>query len=301
MQIKTVPEDFVVTEIAQLPLGKGKHDYYLLQKKGWTTLDVIKKLAHFLQIPLKDIGYAGNKDKQAVTSQYISVFHSSRKKVEQFSLPDVTLTYQGSGEKRITLGMLNGNQFTLVVRDLDERKALSITKIKNYFDEQRFGVEKHNVPVGKALAEGRFQDACNFLELLHEGKDYLKALRKLPKKLLRLYISSYQSYLWNIVAAQVDDVETIPLVGFLTELEGEIGKLYAALLKKEGITQENFLMRSLPELSAEGSERALYADVKHFSYTYEEDELHPLKYKCLLHFELPKGAYATMVVKQLFS
>ena len=233
MQIKTLPEDFVVREVAQLPLGKGKYDYYLLQKKGWTTLGAVKRLADFLQIPLKDIGFAGNKDKQAVTTQFISIFGVSRKKVEQFSLSDVTLTYQGSGDKRLRLGDLEANTFDIIVRDLPERKALSITKIKNLFDDQRFGVEKNNVPVGKALIQGRFKDACDLLQLPYDGKDYLKALRNIPKRLLRLYVSSYQSYLWNTVADKVEDVETVPLVGFLTELTGKVGTLYKTLLKKE--------------------------------------------------------------------
>ncbi len=300
MQIKTVPEDFIVREVATLPLGKGKYDYYLLQKKGWTTLGAVKRLAQFLQIPLKDIGFAGNKDKQAVTSQYISIFNASRKKVEQFTLPDVTLTYQGCGDKRLRLGDLEGNAFDIVVRDLPERKALSITKIKNLFDDQRFGVEKNNIPVGKALIQGRFKDACDLLQLEYEGKDYLKALRKIPKRLLRLYVASYQSYLWNSVAEQVEDVETVPLVGFLTELTGKVGTLYKALLKKEGVKPENFLLKSMPELLNEGDARLLYATVNNFSYTYEEDELHPMHFKCLLRFGLQKGAYATMVVKQLF-
>ncbi|HLC72690.1 MAG TPA: tRNA pseudouridine(13) synthase TruD [Candidatus Nanoarchaeia archaeon] len=301
MQIKTVPEDFVVREIATLPLGKGKYDYYLLQKKGWTILGAVKRLADFLQIPLKYIGFAGNKDKQAVTTQYISVLSVPRKKVEQFSLPDVTLTYAGSGDQRLRLGDLEGNAFDIIVRDLPERKALSIMKIKNFFDDQRFGVEKNNVPVGKALIQGRFKDACDLLEIQYAGKDYLKALRLIPKKLLRLYVSSYQSYLWNIVADKLEDVETVPLVGFLTELDGKIGTLYKTLLKKEGVKPEDFLLKSMPELLNEGDERLLYAAVKDFSYTYEEDELHPMHFKCLLHFELQKGAYATMVVKQLFT
>lgn len=301
MQIKTIPEDFVVREVATLPLGKGKYDYYLLQKKGWTTLGAVKRLAQFLQIPLKDIGFAGNKDKQAVTTQAISVLGVSRKKVEQFSLADITLTYQGSGDKRLTLGALEGNAFDIIVRDLLERKALSITKIKNLFDDQRFGVEKNNVPVGKALIQERFKDACDILELDYEGKDYLKALRLIPRKLLRLYIASYQSYLWNIVAEQVkEDVVLLPMVGFLTELEGIVGKLYETLLKQEGVKQEDFLLKSLPELASEGGERPLYVEVQDFSYTYDEDEMHPMRYKCTLHFRLQKGAYATMVVKQLF-
>lgn len=300
MQIKTVPEDFIVREVATLPLGKGKYDYYLLEKRGWSTLDVVQRLAKFLQIKTQDIGYAGNKDKQALTSQYISVLGAPRKRVDTFSLEGIKLIFQGSGDKRITLGALEGNSFTIIVRDLVERKALEITRIKNFFDDQRFGVEKHNVPVGKALVQGRFKDACDLLELSYEGKDYLKALRKLPKKLLRLYVASYQSYLWNIVAEQVEDVETIPLFGFLTELIGDIGKIYATLLKKEKACHEDFLMKSFPELSSEGDERLLYAPVKDFSYTYDEDEMHAMKYKCTLQFTLPKGAYATMVVKQLF-
>ncbi len=300
MQIKTIPEDFVVREVATLPLGNGKYDYYLLQKKGWTTLGAVKRLAHFLQIPLKDIGFAGNKDKQAVTCQYLSVTGVPRKKVEQFVLPDVTLTYQGSGDKRLNLGDLIGNAFDIIVRDLPERKALSITKIKNYFDEQRFGVKQQNAPIGKALIQGRFKDACDLLEISYDGKDYLKALRLIPKKLLRLYVASYQSHLWNIVAEKTEDVETLPLLGFLTDLTGKTGTLYKNLLKKEGVKPEDFLLKSMPELLTEGDERPLYAAVQNFSYTYENDELHPMHFKCLLHFELQKGAYATMVVKQLF-
>src|SRR3989338_8330516 len=246
MQIKTIPEDFVVKEVATLPLGKGKYDYYLLQKKGWTTLGAVKRLADFLQTHLKDIGFAGNKDKQAVTSQYISIFCVPRKKVEHFVLSDVTLTYQGSGDKRLRLGDLEGNAFEIIVRDLPERKALSITKIKNLFDDQRFGVEKHNVLVGKALIQGRFKDACDLLQLTYAGKDYLKALRLIPKKLLRLYVASYQSHLWNIVAEQVEDVQTVPLIGFLTELTGKVGTLYKILLKKEGVKLEDFLLKSMP-------------------------------------------------------
>jgi tRNA pseudouridine13 synthase len=300
MQIKTLPEDFVVREVAALPLGKGSYDYYLLEKRGLGTLEVVQQIADSLHIRLQDVGFAGNKDTRAVTFQYISLRGVPRKQVESLSLSHIRLTYQGSGSERITLGDLEGNAFTLVVRDLDEQKSLSISNIKNYFDDQRFGVEQKNIPVGKALVQGRFKDACDLLKLSYNGKNYVEALRKVQKKLLRFYVASYQSYLWNTVANNLNAVATVPLVGFLTELTGEIGALYKNLLEHEGIRQTDFLFKPLPGLMVEGDERPLYVVVKNFSYAYADDDLHPKKFKCILRFELQKGAYATMVVKQLF-
>jgi tRNA(Glu) U13 pseudouridine synthase TruD len=60
------------------------------------------------------------------------------------------------------------------------------------------------------------------------------------------------------------------------------------------------LIRQFPEISVEGSERDTFVNVKNFKYRYENDELNNGKFKCILEFSLPKGAYGTIVVKELF-
>ncbi|MEK6903643.1 MAG: tRNA pseudouridine(13) synthase TruD [Nanoarchaeota archaeon] len=302
MIFKEEPEDFVVEEIRTLPsLAQGAYVYYLLTKRNITTPEAAAFLSEHLHIPPSHIGYAGNKDKRAVTTQYISFPWNSRKPLQQsYSFTGMSLTYVTHATERITLGDLEGNRFVITIRDLSTQQKLTVDQIRNLFDDQRFGAEQKNIPIGKALVRGRFQEACDLLQLSYTENNYAAALRTVQKKLLRFYVASYQSYLWNLVARQVHHIETVPLVGFLTELTGDVGRLYRALFEHEGITLDNFLFKSLPELMVEGDERPLFVAVKNFSYTYDADELHPTKFKCVLRFELQKGAYATIVVKQLF-
>ena len=72
-KIKQIPEDFIVKEINDIILNNdGKYSYFLLKKKNYNTLNAIKAIAKKLKINEKDIGFAGNKDKEAVTKQTIS-------------------------------------------------------------------------------------------------------------------------------------------------------------------------------------------------------------------------------------
>src|SRR5687767_11569574 len=73
-RIKTSPEDFVVDEIpAYEPSGEGTHLYLHVRKKNRTTDDVVKEIARALEVPPREIGVAGLKDKIAVATQWISV------------------------------------------------------------------------------------------------------------------------------------------------------------------------------------------------------------------------------------
>src|SRR3989338_6020717 len=70
--IKTKPEDFIVKEIIELKEGKGRYLYVEVEKTNWNTLDLVNKLSDILNISRKNIGFAGYKDKNAVTVQYFS-------------------------------------------------------------------------------------------------------------------------------------------------------------------------------------------------------------------------------------
>lgn len=284
MKIKELAEDFIVKEVLDLHVEEGPYHYYFVTKKNWNTLDLVKEIAQRLHV--KDVGYAGLKDKQAVTSQYISI----EKKIN-FSIKDVEFKYLGTGKQRIFLGSLRGNEFVITLRDLDTQLS-PVKEVINFFGEQR--LSEKNALIGKMLVKKQFKDACVELKIIAEKNDCVGALKKLGKERLKFYVHAYQSELWNKIAEK-SKKKTIPIIGYLTE-----GKDYDKILKKEGLTKEDFILRSIPEIGVEGGERSRVVKVENFkTLSYEDDELHPGKKKQVVSFFLEKGAYATTVLEAI--
>jgi len=141
--IKSIPEDFIVEEKADLPLGdKGGYRVYLLQKSNWTTLDLLYSLSHSLSVPFKKFSYGGKKDKHGLTSQFITI-----KDKRDFSKQgkDYSLVSKGFMERRMSPDLIRGNSFKVTLRNLQdlERIEKNIEETKkfgfpNFFDAQRF-------------------------------------------------------------------------------------------------------------------------------------------------------------------
>ncbi len=326
-KLKQRYEDFLVREVMHLNTAKsGNYGYYLLRKRNWSTLDAIERIAKALRIKSSLIGLAGNKDKWAITEQYISIYKVDRKRVEELKIKDIDLRFIGYGRDKINLGSLEGNQFDIIVRNLEEKRQLHADYVENYFDEQRFGFNLNTHLVGKAIVKKDFKNACEILKLKADGNDYIGALRKDSRRVLRFYIHSYESWIWNKVAARylsknykIDkkfkiigeelvfvsnpdkkDV-TIPIIGYLMDIKDkEINKIYETILDDEDLQTNDFIIKQMPEISSEGNQRMLFIKIKDFNYGYNNDELNKGKYKARLTFMLPKGAYATVVVKKLF-
>ena len=334
-RIKQQPEDFVVEEIMELKKSEsGKYAYFLLEKKGQTTEEAVQRVSKSSGIPRKLISYAGAKDKEAVTRQFICVPSEYRNKI---SLPE-----QGHGDERIGLGSNTGNRFTIVVRGLDSDVAAGKpTQVPNYFDEQRFSAD--NADIGLAIIKGDFGKATALLAT-HEGRyeqemkrflgeqpgNHVGALQIIPKKTLLLFVHAYQSRIWNRAAAahlkttsnagreitysegtlffpyEKREQEQIALPGFESELEGEAagscGMLVQAELDHDEVSLRDFIVRQMPELTCSGDVRDLFVEPADFSASEpQDDELNPGKKKITISFSLPKGSYATMVVKALFA
>ncbi|MBI5797522.1 tRNA pseudouridine(13) synthase TruD [Candidatus Woesearchaeota archaeon] len=165
-------------------------------------------------------------------------------------------------------------------------------EIINFFGEQRFSSK--NVMLGKLLITKKFKEACAELNLSAERNDFVGALKSLGREKLKLYLHAYQSELWNRLAKK-SKKKVLHIIGFLTE-----GKDYDNILKEEGITKENFILRAIPELSSEGTERKRIIPIKNFkTISFEDDELNPGKKKQVISFYLQKGAYATTLIEQL--
>ena len=96
IKVKVKPEDFIVEEVADLSFQKaGNFCVYLLKKRGWNTVDVLKNLSKKLNLPSSDFSYGGKKDKYALTSQYITIGRQDYKQ----TTPSVSAPLQGEVER----------------------------------------------------------------------------------------------------------------------------------------------------------------------------------------------------------
>jgi tRNA pseudouridine13 synthase len=319
--LKAGPEDFRVDEIpAYEPCGQGAHLWLRVEKTGRTTRDVVREAARLLGVQERDVGVAGLKDRQAVTTQWLS-FPVARD-------PDpASLAGQGwrvvaasrHGNKLRT-GHSRGNRFAIVVRggDLERARAaagaLSVRGLPNFFGTQRFGVEGRNADLGRGILRGSADP-----EARRAARD---------RFLRRLCISAWQSLLFNRWLAErmadgllaralpgdamkkldsggtftcedpavdqprVDRFEISPagpMFGHsLPPLTGEPGQREARIVAADGLTVED-LARGGGE--AEGTRRAARIPVA--------VELEPVEGGYRASFPLPRGSYATVVMGEL--
>ncbi len=172
--MRSVPEDFFVEEIdAFAPSGEGEHLLLSIEKRAMNTAFVARLLAQWAGVDESAIGYAGLKDRHAVTRQRFSVHLPGR------AAPDVAALeagVPGLGEgqslrvlgqarhaRKLPRGALAGNRFLLVLRDVEgdraaidgRLQALAATGVPNYFGEQRFGREGANLGNALAMFGGR--------------------------------------------------------------------------------------------------------------------------------------------------
>ncbi|MCF6158566.1 MAG: tRNA pseudouridine(13) synthase TruD [wastewater metagenome] len=172
IKTKVKPEDFIVEEVAEIPINKtGDFCVYLLWKRGQNTTEVLKKLSKQSGIPLSCFSYGGRKDKYASTSQYITIARNSLRQLPRnhpwspFKKEETgkirrplftkeereenhSLEFIGFTDREMGPDLIKGNIFQITVRNLtraDIQYALSeIDRVKqdgypNYFDDQRFG------------------------------------------------------------------------------------------------------------------------------------------------------------------
>ena len=176
-QIRTTPEDFRVEEIASFePSGSGEHLLLTIEKRGINTAFVARRLAQWAGVSEMGIGYAGMKDRHAVTRQRFSVHLPKRVAPD---LDGLQVEPAGSGDpansERLTViehqwhsrklprGALAGNRFVLALRDVAGQReaiesrlqAIAAHGVPNYFGEQRFGRDGDNIANARAMFAGR--------------------------------------------------------------------------------------------------------------------------------------------------
>ncbi|HOI59076.1 MAG: tRNA pseudouridine(13) synthase TruD [Methanoculleus sp.] len=169
-RLRSSPEDFIVEELP-LPISDPNGPYLIcrLTKTNWELQRAVKEIAKRLGISHRRIAWAGTKDKNAVTTQFISIYDVTPEAVGQVHLKDITLEVVGRSQHSLILGCLAGNRFDITIRDcipedLAERveavTAVAARGVPNYYGLQRFGVVRPVTHlVGERILKGDYEGA----------------------------------------------------------------------------------------------------------------------------------------------
>ncbi len=163
--IRARPEDFVVNEVLRFePTGEGEHAYLRIRKRGLNTRTVAQVVARHAGVRTVDVGFAGMKDRNAVTSQWFSVGLAGRNEpdwgaLDNDSLQVLQATRHG---KKLRPGQLMENRFSITLRnirgDLEDIEArldrIGAIGVPNYFGPQRFGRNGANLDAAIEIFQG---------------------------------------------------------------------------------------------------------------------------------------------------
>lgn len=216
MKLREQIEDFEVEEIpAYLPDGTGDHLFLWIEKKDTSASELISRLSRHLQVAVRDIGVAGQKDRRAITRQFVSVPRSCESLLSGFEDSHIRILSVSAHGNKLRTGHLKGNRFSItlrpeqvgpVSRQTAEAAAARLADIQqvgfpNYFGPQRFGID------GSSLTQG--------IELLRDptfARRWNPPKRRFMKKMLP---SAVQSGVFNLVLAErvANDSFRSPLAG----------------------------------------------------------------------------------------
>ncbi len=295
--LKQHNEDFQVTELPlALPGGEGEHIWLDIEKNGANTTYVAQVLAEAAGVTEKDVGYAGLKDRHAITRQWFSIYFPKGETPDLTTLehPEFRVLSQSRHVKKLRPGDLLGNHFRICLRDISgdrdaietNLKAVQEHGVPNYFGAQRFGHGGGNVEMGRAM-------------LARE-----KRVRNPKKK--GLYLSAVRSFIFNEVLAErigrglwgkslngdlLDDtgLNTGPLWG-----RGRVAVTDDALALETEIEQRHPQMcDGLEHAGLNQERRALVAMPARMSWEWPEAD------QLVLTFSLPAGYYATSVLNEI--
>lgn len=318
--IRQCPEDFIVEEIPRVqPEGEGSHLWLWVEKRSANTDWVARELAGASGCQQRDVGFAGLKDRHAVTRQWFSipVTATTVAGIENAVIDGVRILDQRLHGRKLKRGTLKGNRFQLRIRDLGGESGqlnerLEVVRVKgvpNYFGPQRFGHEGRNVAQGFKL---------------------LSANARLKRNKKSIYLSAIRSFLFNQVLAERVRLGTwnSMMNGDLAMLDGTQSIFLGELpdpdiedrckrldihptgpLPGDGGTQplaeaaelELAVMRNWPDLQqlllqqrVQASRRSLRLCPAGLEWVFAGGDLE-------LTFELPAGAYATTVLREILN
>ena len=321
-QLKASPEDFLVVEdLGFEPDGEGEHILVRILKNGCNTRFVADALAKFLKIHAREVSFAGQKDKHAVTEQWLCarVPGNTMPDLSQFQLEGCQVLEYARHKRKLRLGALKGNQFTLVLREVSGRddvetrlQAIAERGVPNYFGAQRFGIGGSNL-----LGALRWAESGAPVRDRNKRSFWLSAARS------ALFNQIVSERLKKPDFNQVVDGDALQLAGrgsWFVATDEELAVLQArvdarelmitAALPGSGdwgtqrtalefeqtvLAEETALQSLLQREKVEAARRAMLLYPQQLSWNWWDDVTVELR------FWLPAGSFATSVVRELIN
>ena len=321
---KQAPEDFQVYEqLPFTPKGEGEHLFLQIEKTGQNTTWLARQLAKLADIPAMDVSYAGLKDRQGVTVQWFCLRipglppegEHETWQTRLAELEGVRLLTSCRHDRKLRSGALTGNDFVIRLRDFQgeqstlEKRLEDIAKIgvPNYFGEQRFGRDGHNLILAQKLFSGE-------IKLARERRGFaLSAARSLIFN--TVLATRVQNGNWMQLTD--GDVLTFPdsasliypgrrdesvQVRFSQQEVLNTGPLWGkgALPSESGVHElelgvannHQILAKGLEQRDLKQERRSLVSLVQNLNWTWEGQDV-------VLRFSLYKSCYATAVLAEL--
>ena len=318
--IRSTPEDFRVTELPLVePDGAGQHLLVQVRKRGCNTVDVARELARQCGVKPRAVSWAGLKDRQAVAEQWFSIDLAGRPEPEFSAGHGYEVLASHRHGRKLRRGALAGNAFELVLREVEgapeeiESRFECIRQrgVPNYFGPQRFGRRGDNVAQALAMFEGkqRVRGREQRAILLSAARSFLfNAIlgervgagdwdRALVGDVLQ-WQGSRSHFVWDgseaeRIQAQVAALELHPTGALWGRQGSQAGDAIAA--REAAIAAAHpALVEGLVDAGMEPDRRALRLAVSQLDWSWQDDILN-------LRFELPPGAYATTVLREVLS
>ncbi|POP46383.1 tRNA pseudouridine(13) synthase TruD [Superficieibacter electus] len=320
--LKASPEDFLVVEdLGFAPDGEGEHILVRVLKNGCNTRFVADALAKFLKIPAREVSFAGQKDKHAVTEQWLCARVPGKElpDLSAFQLEGCQVLEYARHKRKLRLGALKGNNFTVILREVSQRdeverrlQAIESAGVPNYFGAQRFGLGGSNIQGALRWAQngGPVRDRNKRSFWLSAARSALFnqiVSERLKKPDFNQVVDGDALQLagrgsW-FVAAQDDRAE---LQGRVDHHElmitaslpgsGEWGTQREALaFEQAAIVQETLLQQLLMREKVEASRRAMLLYPQKLNWNWWDDVTVELR------FWLPAGSFATSVIRELIN
>lgn len=316
--LRSCPEDFIVEELhSHTPDGEGDHQWLVVRKRGANTDWVAKELARFAGVSPVDVGYAGLKDRDAVTVQVFTVHLPGRPAPDWAALghDNVQVLAAQRHRRKLKRGALRANRFCLTLRDVqgdpahaEQRLAdLAVQGVPNYFGEQRFGMGGANVARAEAMFAGKRVDRATRSILLSAVRSHLFNEVLAERVRQGNWQQALAGEVWSLSGsrawfgpepysadlaerlARADIHPSGPLWG-----RGALPTVELALALEDRVLQPyDALKQGLEAAGLDQDRRALRLMPQQLQWRWPASDV------LQLEFELPPGCYATVVMREL--
>ncbi len=315
--IRTLADDFFVEETLPFELtGEGEHLYLFIEKTGLNTADVVRILSKVASLHPRSIGFAGMKDRHAVTRQWFSLYLPGKPDPDLSSLPgNVRLLQTRRHNRKLRRGAVRSNRFRILIRDtvadsgeLEAKlQRVAASGFPNYFGTQRFGRNGGNLERAiRVLERGKTRKASEgiylsavrsmlFNEVLAERIRQENWNRPIPGDVMQIAGSS------SLFIADEADATLMPrheqlLVGVTGPLCGRDARIApqagALALEQKALANFSWWVEGLLRCRVEADRRMLRAAVNGLGFNIEKEMLE-------VEFMLESGCYATSLLREL--